>query len=216
MLERNVTVHPQPSFLPISDHNIVSAPVKLLGHFSRSHRGIRRLGRAGIRRFRPRGGHQNIPFRGWDYMIPYMVGKLTPNLSHLTRGLVKYIPVRGYFRAVSSQNGDKYVTSPPPPPIVEVVHRLRVSAKPPVDRRRLGTDPQLRQEMATAVGRHLRANPPGESNVDGVEAAFAAAIMRTAELVIPPQERRRPRHVWSGDAQTEAELQTATGAMHAA
>ena len=28
---RNVTVHPQPSFLPISDHNIVSAPVTLLG-----------------------------------------------------------------------------------------------------------------------------------------------------------------------------------------
>ena len=35
---RNVTVHPQPSFLPISDHNIVSAPVKLLGHFARNRR----------------------------------------------------------------------------------------------------------------------------------------------------------------------------------
>ena len=69
--------------------------------------------------------------------------------------------------------------------------RLRVSAKPSVDRRRLVIDPQLRQEVATAVGRHLRANPPGDSNVDDVEAAFAAfaaAIMRTAELVIPPQE----------------------------
>ena len=40
--------------------------------------------------------------------------------------------------------------------------------------------------------------------------------MRTAELVIPPQERRRPGRGWSGDAQTEAELQTATDAMHAA
>ena len=49
-----------------------------------------------------------------------------------------------------------------------------------------------------------------------VPAAFAAAIMRTAELVIPPQERRRPGRGWSGDAQTEAELQTATDAMHAA
>ena len=78
------------------------------------------------------------------------------------------------------------------------------------------TDLQLRQEVATAVGRHLRANPPGDSNVDDVEAAFAAAIMRTAELVIPPQERRRPGRGWSGDAQTEAELQTATDAMHAA
>ena len=47
-------------------------------------------------------------------MIPYMVGKLAPNSSHLTRGLVKSVPGRGYFRAVPSQNGDKYVTSPPP------------------------------------------------------------------------------------------------------
>ena len=47
-------------------------------------------------------------------MIPYMVGKLAPNLSHLTRGLVKYVPGRDYFRAVSSQNGNKLVTSPPP------------------------------------------------------------------------------------------------------
>ena len=78
-LVRNVTVHPQPSVLPISDNNIVSAPVKLLGHFAQNR-------------------------------------------------------------------------------------RLRVSAKPPVDRRRLMTDPQLRQEVATTVGRHLRANPPGENN----------------------------------------------------
>ena len=130
-LVRNVAVYPQPSLLPISDHNIVSPPVKLLGHFSQNR-------------------------------------------------------------------------------------RLRVSAKPPVDRRRLVTDPQLRQEVATAVGGHLRANPPGDSSVDDVEAAFAAAIMQSAELVIPPQERRRPGRGWSGDAQTEAELQTATDAVHAA
>ena len=43
-----------------------------------------------------------------------MVGKLAPNSSHLTRGLVKYVLGRGYFRAVPSQNGDKYVTSPAP------------------------------------------------------------------------------------------------------
>ena len=60
-------------------------------------------------------------------MIPYMVGKLAPNSSHLTRGLVKYVPGRGYFRAVPSLNGDKYVRSPTPP-IVKLVfehpHRL--------------------------------------------------------------------------------------------
>ena len=130
-LVRNVMVHPHPSFLPISNHDIVSAPVKILGHFARNR-------------------------------------------------------------------------------------RLRVSAKSSVDRRRLVTYPQLRQKVATAVGRHLRANPPGDSNVDDVEATFVAAIMRNAELVIPPQERRRPGRGWSGDAQTEAELQIATDAMHAA
>ena len=93
---------------------------------------------------------------------------------------------------------------------------LRVSAKPPEGRRRLLTDPQLRHEVATAVGSHLRANPPGNSNVDDAEAAFAAAIMRTAELVIPPQKRRRPGRDWSGDAQMKAELQTTTDAMHTA
>ena len=127
----NITVYPQLSFFPISDHNTVSAPVKLVGHFARNR-------------------------------------------------------------------------------------HLRASAKSPVDRRRLVTDPQLGEEVATAVGRHLRANPLGDSNVDDVEAAFAAAIMRTAELVIPLQERRRPGHGWSGGALTEAELQEATDTMHAA
>ena len=47
-------------------------------------------------------------------MISYIVGKLAPNSSHLTRGLVKYVPGRGYFRAVPSLNGDKYVTSRTP------------------------------------------------------------------------------------------------------
>ena len=47
-------------------------------------------------------------------MTPYMVGKLAPNSSHLTKGLINYVPGRGYFRAVSSRNEDKFVTSPPP------------------------------------------------------------------------------------------------------
>ena len=87
---------------------------QILRHAPQKEGGVPRLGRAGIRRFRPRGGHQNSPFRGRDYMIPYMVGKLAPNSSHLTRGLVKYVPGRGYFRAVPSQNEDKYVSFPPP------------------------------------------------------------------------------------------------------
>ena len=53
-------------------------------------------------------------------MISYMIGKLAPNSSHLTRGLVKSVPGRGCFRAVPSQHGDKYVTSLPTS-IVELV-----------------------------------------------------------------------------------------------
>ena len=52
--------------------------------------------------------------------------------------------------------------------------------------------------------------------MDDVEAAFAAAIMRTAESVIPLQERRRLGRGWSGDARTEAELLASTDAMHTA
>ena len=47
-------------------------------------------------------------------MVPYMVGKLDSDSSHLTRMLVKYVPGSGYFRAFPSQNGDKFVSSPPP------------------------------------------------------------------------------------------------------
>ena len=61
-----------------------------------------------------------------------------------------------------------------------------------------------------------RANPPGDNSVDDVETAFATAIMRTAQLVIPPQERWTPGRGWSGDARTEADLQAATDAMHTA
>ena len=59
-------------------------------------------------------------------MIPYMVGKLAPNSSHLTRGLVKYVSGRGYFRPVPPQNGDKIVTSPPSPIVERLAVRLGV------------------------------------------------------------------------------------------
>ena len=52
--------------------------------------------------------------------------------------------------------------------------------------------------------------------MDDVEAAFAEAIMRAAELAIPPQEQRRPGRGWSVDARTEAKLRAEIDAMHAA
>ena len=54
-------------------------------------------------------------------MIPYMAGKLATNSSRLTRGLVKHVPGRGYFRAIPSQTGTNMLHPRPPPPIVELV-----------------------------------------------------------------------------------------------
>ena len=53
-------------------------------------------------------------------------------------------------------------------------------------------DPHIRQEVGTAFGRHLWANPPGDSRVDDVEPAFTAAIMWVAELVMSLLKRRIP------------------------
>ena len=47
-------------------------------------------------------------------MTIYKVGTLALNSTHFTRGLVKYVSGRDYFRAVPSQNGDKFATSPTP------------------------------------------------------------------------------------------------------
>ena len=55
------------------------------------------------------------PLPGIGLRHPHMVGKLAPNSTHFTKGLVNYIPGRRSFRAVPSQNGDKFVSSPPPP-----------------------------------------------------------------------------------------------------
>ena len=62
--------------------------------------------------------------------------------------------------------------------------------KPPIERRRLSTDPYLREEVARAIGDRLRATPPNGSSVDEVKVAFTAAVVQTTELIVPPQERR--------------------------
>ena len=114
-LVRNVTGHPQPSFLRIPDHNIVTAHVKLLGRFARNR------------------------------------------------------PVR------------------------------KAKGPPPIDRRRLTTEPHLRQEVATVIGDHHRAFPQSSSSVDA-RTAFTIAILQTAERVAPPRAPRLPGRGWRGDA----------------
>ena len=60
---------------------------------------------------------------------------------------------------------------------------------PPVDRRRLTTDPCLRQEVATIIGDHLRAFPPSSSSVDDVETAFRQPYCREQNVL---RRRERP------------------------
>ena len=127
------TVHTQPSFLPISDHNIITAHVKLLGRIARNR------------------------------------------------------PVR------------------------------EAKGPPPIDRRRLTTDPHLRQEVATVIGDYyLWAFLPSGSSVDDVETSFTIAILQTTERVAPPRAPRLPGREWRGDAQAEAEINMATAARRAA
>ena len=83
-------------------------------------------------------------------MIPYMVGKLAPNRNHPTRSLVKYVPGRSYFRAVSSQNGDKLVTSPPPPQSWNGSMVIGEVGRCP--REHLGPDPDAVRVVSVAIG----------------------------------------------------------------
>ena len=65
------------------------------------------------------------------------------------------------------------------------------------------------------VGRPLSKNLPEDRKVNDVGVAYASAVMRTAELVTLPQERRRPRQGLTEYSEAEAELQATTNAMHA-
>ena len=48
-------------------------------------------------------------------MIPYMVGKLAPNSSHLTRGLVNMSPVGATFVPFPPKTGTNLLHPRPPP-----------------------------------------------------------------------------------------------------
>ena len=77
------------SMFSLSEEPQQSAPTVVALAAAAPARVFQRLGGTGIRRFRPRGDHQNNPFRGQHYMIFYMIGKLAPNSTYFTRGLVK-------------------------------------------------------------------------------------------------------------------------------
>ena len=94
---------------------------------------------------------------------------------------------------------------------------MREARGPPlIDRRRLTTDPHLRQEVATVIEDHLDAFPPSGSCVDDVETALTTAILQTAERVAPPGALRLPAPGWRGDTQADAEISIETAARRAA
>ena len=109
-------------------------------------------------------------------MIPYMVGKLVPNSPHWTRGLVRYVSGRSYFRAVPSQNRDKFVTSPRSP----IVERVMC---------------QLRQRTFSATARLSGATPPrvtvSATLTEDITRHLQVAPSRAASAV-PPTMKYRP------------------------
>ena len=104
---------------------------------------ISTIGRGGEH---PQGGCQNSLFRGWDHIILYMVGKLFPNSTHFKRKLVKYVPWSGCYRAVPSQNGDKFVTSPLP----QSLNDSNASEKRRMGQRRVGVQAMKEASLNTA------------------------------------------------------------------
>ena len=86
---------------------------------------------------------------------------------------------------------------------------MRKVYKLSIDRRRLTTDPHLREEVATAIGDRLRAAPASGNSVGDVETTFKLVIMQTTVRVVPPQQRKVSERGWNGDAQSEAELRLA-------
>ena len=63
------------------------------------------------------------PLPGMRLHDPLHGRQACPEFIAFDKGVGQICPGRGYFRAVPSQNGDKYVTSPPPT-IVELVKTL--------------------------------------------------------------------------------------------
>ena len=87
----------------VSANNIDSSRASRTLHpRGENQRIFQRMGGQGIWRSRPRGCHQNSPSRGWNRIIPYIIGKLATNLTCLTRGSVKSVPGRGIFGATPS------------------------------------------------------------------------------------------------------------------
>jgi len=69
------------------------------------------------------------------------------------------------------------------------IRPVRIDTKPHLNRRRLTMDPQLLDEVATAIGARLRALPSRDAKVDTRETASATATLQVAEALVPQQKR---------------------------
>ena len=91
---------------------------------------------------------------------------------------------------------------------------VRSVKKPPIDRRRLSTDPHFREEVARAIGDRLQATSLRGSSVEEVEAAFTVATYLRANCAAARVQDAGARV--EGDAQTEAEFSLIKAARCAA
>ena len=136
-------------------------------------------------------------------MVLDMVGKLAPISPHFTRGLVKCVPGRGYFRAVPSQNGDRFATSPTPP----IVERLWLhfpsgrggQASLSHERRRTETIQHVRQRtpvrslwprknMPSPCDHYRRGRPPSTANTP--TSGITSATSRPSGALTPRRWRQ--------------------------
>ena len=79
------------------------------------------IGEGGDTTFPSPGRSPKHPLPGIGLHDPLHGRQACPESNSFHRGLVKYVPGRCYFRTVPSQDGDEFVTSPPP----SIVERVK-------------------------------------------------------------------------------------------
>ena len=92
--------------------------------------------------------------------------------------------------------------------------RVRSVKKRLIDIQCLTIDADIRREVAAVVAKQLRERPTNRESVDETKNEFTDAIVRTAELVIPRKKQKRVGRGWSGDAQTQSELEKVETEMY--
>ena len=103
--------------------------LSLRGRFFARRSSVSTIGGGGDTTIPSPGRSSKQPLPGVGLYNPLHCRQDSLDFSSFHQGVGQTSHGKGYFRAVSSQNGDKYVT-PPPPPIVEVLdHQVGFCAR---------------------------------------------------------------------------------------